>query len=282
MRLTQGTFILSSGRLGDVYGHRDLLFAGGAWLSLTTLASAFCNHSFFALITTRALGGLGGASILLNAVAMISSTNPPGHLRNLSLGFFAASEPIVGYFGALFLGAFMETIEWKWLFVFMLVRVLISNSETLLCSSLALPSAGTGVITFLAIWALSSYETPVNSHGKIDIVGSALGVSSLIFFLILSGSKSGCISQLFCYYVNQAHCNKFSQFPSVGWQTPYGYCPPTSIHHSLRCIPHLEKRYTAYPIMPLDIFKALCLLIVILVIFLNYMAVGTLIWYQVL
>lgn len=56
-----------------------------------------------------------------NAVAMISSTNPPGRVRNLSLGFFAASAPIGGYFGALFLGAFMETTEWKWFFVFMLV-----------------------------------------------------------------------------------------------------------------------------------------------------------------
>lgn len=54
-----------------------------------------------------------------NAVAMISSTNPPGRVRNLSLGLFAASAPIGGYFGALFLGAFLEKTDWKWFFVFM-------------------------------------------------------------------------------------------------------------------------------------------------------------------
>ena len=93
-RLTQGTLVLISGRLGDVYGHRELLLAGGAWLSITTLASAFCNHTFFAFVIMRALGGLGGAFIMPNAVAMISSTNPPGRVRNLSLGFFAASAPL--------------------------------------------------------------------------------------------------------------------------------------------------------------------------------------------
>lgn len=118
-RLTQGTLVLISGRLGDVYGHRELLLAGGVWLSVTTLASSFCSHTFFAFVIMRALSGLGGAFVMPNAVAMIASTNPPGRIRNLSLGFFAASAPMGGYFGALFLGAFMERTEWKWFFVFM-------------------------------------------------------------------------------------------------------------------------------------------------------------------
>ncbi len=118
-RLTQGTFVLISGRLGDVYGYRKLVLAGGAWLAITTLASAFCGKAFFAFLTMRALSGLGGAFIMPNAVAMISSTNPPGRVRNLSLGLFAASAPIGGYFGALFLGGFLEKTDWKWFFVFM-------------------------------------------------------------------------------------------------------------------------------------------------------------------
>lgn len=117
-RMTQGTFVLMSGRLGDVYGHRELLLAGGAWLSLCTLISAFCSN-FYAFVAMRALAGLGGAFIMPNAVALIASTNPPGRVRNLSLGFFAASAPTGGYFGALSLGAFMEGTEWKWFFVFM-------------------------------------------------------------------------------------------------------------------------------------------------------------------
>ncbi|KAE8390755.1 major facilitator superfamily domain-containing protein [Aspergillus alliaceus] len=235
--LTQGTFVLMSGRLGDVFGHRKLLLLGGAWLSLCVLTNGFCNN-FFAFVTMRALAGVGGALIMPNAVAMISSTNPPGRIRNLSLGFFAASAPLGGYLGALFLGAFLENTDWKWFFVFI---------------------ACLGTLTFIPLWILAPYEPPVDRHGKIDWVGSALGTSSLI---------------LFNFVWNQA--------PSVGWSTPYEIVllPISLILFGTFLV--WEKRFAPEPIMPLDIFKAPSFLTLLLVILLNYMAVGTLIWYQVL
>ncbi|CAG8162332.1 unnamed protein product [Penicillium salamii] len=235
--LTQGTFVLVSGRLGDVYGHRELLLAGGAWLTVCTLASAFCNN-FFAFVTMRALAGLGGAFIMPNAVAMISSTNPPGRVRNLSLGMFGASAPMGGYFGALFLGAFLQHTEWKWFFIFI---------------------ACFGVIIFVPLWALSPREPPVDRHGKVDCIGSALGTSSLI---------------LFNFVWNQA--------PSVGWSTSYEIVLLISSVILFAGFLLWEKKYAAEPIMPLDIFKAPSFLTLLLVVLLNYMAVGTVIWYQVL
>ncbi|KAJ5364245.1 Major facilitator superfamily domain general substrate transporter [Penicillium cataractarum] len=202
--LTQGTFVLISGRLGDVYGYRKLVLAGGAWLSIATLASAFCGKAFFAFLTMRAL----------------------------------ASAPMGGYFGALFLGAFMEKTDWKWFFVF---------------------TSGLGIAVSLAIWLLSMRETPVDQHGKIDYVGSALGTTSLI---------------LFNFVWNQA--------PSVGWQTPYEIVLLIISIILFGAFLVWEKRYTSHPIMPLEIFKAPSFLTVLLVVLLNYMAVGTLIWYQVL
>ncbi|KAJ5307042.1 hypothetical protein N7508_006057 [Penicillium antarcticum] len=235
--LTQGTFVLVSGRLGDVYGHRELLLAGGAWLTVCTFASAFCTN-FFAFVTMRALAGLGGAFVMPNAVAMISSTNPPGRVRNVSLGFFGASAPVGGYFGALFLGAFLEHTEWKWFFIFI---------------------ACLGVFTFAPIWALSPREPSVDRHGKIDCIGSALGTSSLI---------------LFNFVWNQA--------PSVGWATHYEIILLISSVVLFAGFLLWERNYAAEPIMPLDIFKAPSFLMLLLVVLLNYMAVGTLIWYQVL
>ncbi|OQD88960.1 hypothetical protein PENANT_c003G04784 [Penicillium antarcticum] len=229
--LTQGTFVLVSGRLGDVYGHRELLLAGGAWLTVCTFASAFCTN-FFAFVTMRALAGLGGAFVMPNAVAMISSTNPPGRVRNVSLGFFGASAPVGGYFGALFLGAFLEHTEWN---------------------------ACLGVFTFAPIWALSPREPSVDRHGKIDCIGSALGTSSLI---------------LFNFVWNQA--------PSVGWATHYEIILLISSVVLFAGFLLWERNYAAEPIMPLDIFKAPSFLMLLLVVLLNYMAVGTLIWYQVL
>ncbi|KAE8153230.1 major facilitator superfamily domain-containing protein [Aspergillus avenaceus] len=235
--LTQGTFVLMSGRLGDVFGHREMLLAGGAWLSVCTLIAAFCNN-FFGFITMRALSGIGGALIMPNAVAMISTTNPPGRVRNLSLGFFAASAPIGGYFGALFLGAFLEKTDWKWFFLFM---------------------ACLGVVSTVPVWALAPREPPVDKHGTIDWIGSALGTSSLI---------------LFNFVWNQA--------PSVGWSTPYEIALLIVSLMLFGGFILWEKQYASEPIMPLDIFKAPSLLTLLLVILLNYMAVGTCIWYQVL
>ena len=130
--LTQGAFVMISGRLGDVYGHKQLLLIGGAWLSVCTLIGAFCNN-FLAFITMRALAGVGGAIIMPNAVAMISATNPPGRMRNLSLGLFAASAPMGGYCGALFLGAFLAHTDYKWFFLFMYVVLAQSQYDRSLC-----------------------------------------------------------------------------------------------------------------------------------------------------
>ncbi|KAJ5394815.1 uncharacterized protein N7487_009118 [Penicillium crustosum] len=205
--LTQGTFVLVSGRLGDVYGHRELVLVGGAWLTICTLANAFCNN-FFAFVTMRALAGLGGALIMPNAVAMISSTNPP--------------------------------------------RSRAKSESGSLCACL-------GVITFTPLWGLSPREPPVDRHGKIDCIGSTLGTSSLI---------------LFNFVWNQA--------PSVGWSTSYEIVFLVSSIILFGGFLLWERNYAAEPIMPLEIFKAPSFLMLLLVVLLNYMAVGTLIWYQVL
>ncbi|KAL4864609.1 hypothetical protein BDV12DRAFT_188780 [Aspergillus spectabilis] len=159
--LSQGTFVLMSGRLGDVYGHRKMLLGGGAWLVVCTFISAFCHEKFFPFVTMRALSGIGGAAIMPSAVAMITITNPPGRVRNLSLGFFAASAPLGGYFSALFLGAFLEHTHWRWFFVFV---------------------AGLGAATFIPLWLLSPKEAKFRQNEKIDWIGAALGTTYLILF----------------------------------------------------------------------------------------------------
>ncbi|KAL4929098.1 major facilitator superfamily domain-containing protein [Aspergillus undulatus] len=234
--LTQGTFVLMSGRLGDVYGHRKMLLGGGAWLVLCTFTSAFCHNNFFAFVTMRALAGVGGALVMPNAVAMITITNPPGRVRNLSLGFFAASAPLGGYLSALFLGAFMEQTHWRWFFVFV---------------------ACLGAVNFTPLWLLSRKEVAYTRNEKIDWIGAALGTSSLI---------------LFNFVWNQA--------PSVSWATPYEIALLiTSL--VLFALFIIWEHKTPHPMMPPEIFKAPSFAILVLVILLDYMAVGTVIWYQV-
>ncbi|KAL9062991.1 MAG: hypothetical protein Q9157_008492 [Trypethelium eluteriae] len=158
--LTQGAFVLMSGRLGSVYGHKNILLIGGAWFVLWSLISGFCN-SFLIFNIARGFTGIGGALILPNAVAMLAITTPPGRMRNLSLGFFSASAPLGGWLGALLAGVFLEFAPWKWMFFFL---------------------AMLGALVLGALWILFPPERPVDPHGKIDYIGAVLGTSALILF----------------------------------------------------------------------------------------------------
>ncbi|KAJ8103370.1 MFS general substrate transporter [Lipomyces tetrasporus] len=113
--LTQGTFVLISGRLGTVYGHRNVLVAGAVWLVIWSLGNGFCTN-YAAFNIARAFSGIGGAFIMPNAMALISTTIPPGKMRNITLGFFSASAPIGSYLGALWAGLFIHYVNWKWIF----------------------------------------------------------------------------------------------------------------------------------------------------------------------
>ncbi|PVI01554.1 MFS general substrate transporter [Periconia macrospinosa] len=158
--LTQGTFVLVSGRLGSVYGHKQMLLLGCAWFSLWSLLNMACR-SFLSFNIARGFTGMGGALILPNAVAMIGITFPPGRSRNFCLGIFGAAAPIGGYVGAVLAGIFTMFTPWRFLFLF-----------------LGLLAAVVSVI----LWKLLPHESPVDKDGKIDWVGAALGTTGLILF----------------------------------------------------------------------------------------------------
>lgn len=158
--LTQGAFVMVSGRLGQIYGHQHALLAGGLIFTVFSLANGFATN-YEAFITMRALSGIGGGLIMPNGVALITTTVPPGMVRNVTMGFFAASAPIGGWFGALLAGIFTQYTEWKWVFFF-----------------LAMFSA----ITFVPLVFLFPKEHPMDKGGKIDFLGAFLGLGSLLLF----------------------------------------------------------------------------------------------------
>ncbi|KAL3490230.1 MFS general substrate transporter [Aspergillus germanicus] len=158
--LTQGTFVLISGRLGAVYGHRHVLIAGAIWFTIFTLATGFCG-TFVTFNAMRALSGIGGALIMPNAVALISTAIPPGRMRNVTLGFFGASAPIGSYLGAIWAGGFVQFARWEWVFF-----------------SLAIM----GTVIFALLAFLLPSDVPVDRNGKIDWVGAVLGTAGLIVF----------------------------------------------------------------------------------------------------
>ena len=91
-----------TGRLGSIYGHKNILLGGAAWWIVWSFINAFCNN-FIAFNIARALSGIGAAMIVPNAIAIIGTTLPPGKMRNLSLGFFGAGAPVGGWLVRTFL-----------------------------------------------------------------------------------------------------------------------------------------------------------------------------------
>lgn len=57
--LTQGTFVLVSGRLGAVYGHKNVLLWGGAWFVVWSVVNGFvgqvrgCDFFCFSFVLLR-------------------------------------------------------------------------------------------------------------------------------------------------------------------------------------------------------------------------------------
>lgn len=107
-----------TGRLGAVYGHKQLALLGCAVFTLFSLINAFMK-TYDSFIAMRALTGVGGGIFMPNAVSIITTMVPPGRSRNVVLGFFAASPPLGGMIGALLTGVFMDNLSWTWLFVLM-------------------------------------------------------------------------------------------------------------------------------------------------------------------
>ena len=82
---------------------------------------------------------------------MISTTLPPGNMRNLSLGCFGAGAPVGGWLGGLLAGLLAELTPWKWLFIFMrapAVLELVLTADMILCRAIV------GVIVFGSLESL--------------------------------------------------------------------------------------------------------------------------------
>ncbi|EKD21823.1 major facilitator superfamily transporter [Drepanopeziza brunnea f. sp. 'multigermtubi' MB_m1] len=113
--LTAGSFLLLSGKLGDVYGKRWLFIIGCFWFTIFTLAVAFSPVEICMYIM-RALQGLGAAITVPTAIGIIGYTVPPGRIKNYSFAFYSAGAPTGQVFGNLLGGIISQYADWKVVF----------------------------------------------------------------------------------------------------------------------------------------------------------------------
>lgn len=165
--LVSGSFILISGRLGDIYGLKKMLLAGYAWLVIWSLICGLSSYSrndtFF--IVSRAFQGLGISFVLPNIMGIVGTIYKPGTRRkNMVISLIGMCAPIGATLGALFSGLTVvrQNSHWPWSFY-----------------AYAIAAFLTGIVSHFII----PKNIPINVNGfAMDWIGSALGVCGLILF----------------------------------------------------------------------------------------------------
>jgi EmrB/QacA subfamily drug resistance transporter len=165
--LTYAVLLITAGRLGDLYGQRNLFAIG---LFIFTVASALCGFSQNAneLIAARILQGIGGAILTPQTLSIITTLFPPER-RGAAFGIWGGVAGLATITGPTAGGAIITYIDWRWIFF---VNVPI------------------GIAALIATFAIIPDIRPGRSHGW-DVLGVVLATAGLfaIVFGLIEGQR---------------------------------------------------------------------------------------------
>ena len=165
--LVYAVLLITAGRLGDLFGQRNLFAIG---LFVFTLASALCglSQNVTELILARILQGIGGALLTPQTLAIIASLFPPER-RGAAFGIWGGVAGLATITGPTLGGAIITYIDWRWIF-FINVPI----------------GIGALIATFLIIPDLR----PGRRHGW-DVPGVILATSGLfaVVFGLIEGQR---------------------------------------------------------------------------------------------
>lgn len=215
--LTVGTFILISGRLGDVFGYKRLFLIGFSWFALWSLIlglSWYSNHVLF--IFARVFQGIGPAIALTNGLAILGATYNPGPRKSMVFAMFGACAPGGSITGAIFAGLFSLT-WWPWTFF----SFAIALAAVVVAAWLVIPDPPRRVST--------KGQSLREKILDLDPLGAVTGVAALV---------------LFNFAWNQA--------PIVGWDKVYVYVLLIVGFLLFPLFFFVELRVSKAPLIPFD------------------------------
>jgi len=173
--LAFAVLLITTGRLGDLYGRKAIFIAG---LCVFTLASLACGLAPGVgwLIGFRAVQGVGGALMMPNTLSIIANVFPPQE-RGKAMGFWGGVSGFSLALGPSLGGLLVEAASWRWIF-FINVPI--------------------GVILLLVALKYIPESTDPTSVKQMDYPGVAVLTASLfaLTFALIEGQKYGWTSGL--------------------------------------------------------------------------------------
>jgi EmrB/QacA subfamily drug resistance transporter len=165
--LTYAVLLITAGRLGDLFGPRQLFAAG---LIVFTAASALCGLSQDAtqLIAARVIQGIGGALIAPQTITILMAIFPPER-RGAAFGMTGAVIGISTVAGPTLGGLIVTNWDWRWIF-FMNVPV--------------------GILALVGTFFVIPDVRPGRRH-RLDLTGVVLASAALfaIVFGLIEGQR---------------------------------------------------------------------------------------------
>ncbi len=187
--LTYAVLLLTGAALGDRFGRKRMFMAG---ISLFTVASATAAlaPSIGALITARALQGVGAAISTPLTLTLLADAFPPER-RGVALGIWSGVSGIAVALGPLVGGGVIELSSWHWIFWINVpigivlvplagLRLTESHGETRRLDLRGLVLSGTGL--FGLIYGLIRSQSV--GWGQAEVIGALVaGVVLLVAFV---------------------------------------------------------------------------------------------------
>jgi EmrB/QacA subfamily drug resistance transporter len=112
--LTFGAFMLTGGKLADLFGRRLIFVAGLVVFTASSLACGLADGATM-LIAARVVQGLGAALMNPATLSIIVATFPPRQ-RGTAIGIWAGIAALALAIGPLVGGIITERISWSWIF----------------------------------------------------------------------------------------------------------------------------------------------------------------------
>jgi MFS family permease len=113
--LTLAGFLMLSGRVGDIYGHKKLFIIGVLLFSLASLTGGLARCEIV-LIFARVVQGLGAAMASATGLSILVAAFLEGKERNRALSLFAAATGSGFAAGMILGGVITATLGWRWVF----------------------------------------------------------------------------------------------------------------------------------------------------------------------